>query len=70
MGNSIFFFFASCPLDSVDTNDTKSTYRIFYSYYEGLNKKKKNIGAFLPEINIHDSVKKYYPVIREPMYVP
>ena len=54
-----FFFLASCPLDLVDTNDTKSTYRIFYSYYEGLNK-KKNIGAFLPEINIHDSVKKHW----------
>ena len=40
-GDFIFLFFASCPLDLVDTNDTKSTYRIFYSYYEGLNKKKK-----------------------------
>ena len=37
---------------------------------DSLNCLKKNIGAFLPEINIHDSVKKYYPVIREPMCVP
>ena len=35
-----------------------------------VSNKKKNIGAFLHEINIHDYLKKYYPVIREPMYVP